>query len=80
VKTISNVAESAKEGYGSKRAVLPMMMTLKELVMRIWNGLIWLRTDTVASSFEHFNKLLGSIKGEEFHEKLNEYWLSKGIL
>jgi hypothetical protein len=23
---------------------------------------------------------LGSIKGEEFHEKLNEYWLSKGIL
>jgi hypothetical protein len=26
VKTASNVAESCKEGYGSKRAVLPMMM------------------------------------------------------
>lgn len=26
----------------------------------------------MVSSFEHFNKPLGSIKGEELHEKLNE--------
>jgi hypothetical protein len=28
VKTRSNLAESSKEGYGSERAVLPMMMTV----------------------------------------------------
>jgi hypothetical protein len=28
VKTGSNPAESSKEGYGSKRAVLPMMMMM----------------------------------------------------
>jgi hypothetical protein len=29
----------------------------------------------VASSFGHFNKPLASIRGEEFYEKLKEYWL-----
>jgi hypothetical protein len=33
VKTRCNLAESSKEGYGSKRAVLPMVM-----VMMIMNG------------------------------------------
>jgi hypothetical protein len=33
----------------------------------------------VANSFEHFNKPLGSIKGEEFHEKVKDYWLPKRI-
>jgi hypothetical protein len=28
VKTGCNVAESSKEGYGSERAVLPMMMVM----------------------------------------------------
>jgi spore maturation protein SpmB len=28
VKTGSNLAESSKEGYGSKRAVLPMVMMM----------------------------------------------------
>jgi hypothetical protein len=28
VKTGSNLAESSKEGYGSKRVVLPMMMMM----------------------------------------------------
>jgi hypothetical protein len=28
VKTRSNLAESPKEGYGSKRAVLPVMMVM----------------------------------------------------
>jgi hypothetical protein len=31
VKTGSNLAESSKEGYGSKRAVLPMMMMMIHL-------------------------------------------------
>jgi hypothetical protein len=28
VKTGCNLAESSKEGYGSKRAILPMMMMM----------------------------------------------------
>jgi hypothetical protein len=31
VKTGCDVAESSKEGYGSKRAVLPMMMVICDL-------------------------------------------------
>jgi hypothetical protein len=33
VKIRSNLAESFKEGYGSKRAVLPMMMMLLMMMM-----------------------------------------------
>jgi hypothetical protein len=32
MKTACNLAESSKDGYGSKRAVLPMMMMIKESV------------------------------------------------
>jgi hypothetical protein len=32
MKTGSNLAESSKEGYGSKRAVLPMMMIIYKYI------------------------------------------------
>jgi hypothetical protein len=38
-RVITNVAESSKEGYGSKRAVLPVMM-----MMMMNNNVIILKT------------------------------------
>jgi hypothetical protein len=35
VKTGSNLAESSKEGYGSKNAVLPMMMNYIEKQLNV---------------------------------------------
>jgi hypothetical protein len=35
VKTRPNLAESSKEGYGSERVVLPMMMTISDQRLEI---------------------------------------------
>jgi hypothetical protein len=37
VKSGCNLVESSKEGYGSKRAILPTTMMMMMMMMMIWN-------------------------------------------
>jgi hypothetical protein len=44
---------------------------LEKWVGSMMAGFIWLRIGRVANSFEHGNKILGSIKCWEIHDKLS---------
>jgi hypothetical protein len=55
--------------------------------MGVWTGFIWLTIGTNDSSYEHGDEPLGSMKGEELFEQLNDYqllnkdcalWVNKG--
>jgi hypothetical protein len=52
VKSRTNLAESSKEGYGSKRTVLAMMRILHFISQRPHSGAICHHTDTVKPEHE----------------------------
>jgi hypothetical protein len=50
---------------------------LEKQSVRMWTGFIWVRTGSIGGLCTHDNLLSGSVTGEEFLGKLNDYQLLK---
>jgi hypothetical protein len=52
-------------------------MDLKEVAVKVWTEIGWLRMCLVASSFKHIEEALSSTKGREFLDQLSDCRLLK---